>query len=169
MSRRRRREHEAGRVRKTVEVIVSGLFGMAVVGVVLILLQNGSAPSPAPGPTSPVSGQAFPTGGVDGGLVGVRSADPGTLTATPSVASPNTGAAGTPAAQGAQGAQETGHTEPATPTTAPATGSQTTVTSPAGSTSAAPTSATPTASASATTGALGGLVGGLVGGVLGLL
>ena len=35
MSRRRRRVREAGPVRKSIEVVVSALFGMAVVGVVL--------------------------------------------------------------------------------------------------------------------------------------
>jgi hypothetical protein len=171
MSRRRRREHEAGRVRKTVEVLVSGLFGMTVVGVVLLLLQNGTTPSPGPSPTATVSGQAFPTGAADSGLVSVRSADAGTVTAGPSVNSPNTGSGTAAAPQGAQGAQETGRTEPATPATAPASGSQNTATSPASSTAASSSTAisTPSASASSTGGALGGLVGGLVGGVLGLL
>jgi hypothetical protein len=170
MSRRRRREREAGRIRKTVEVLVSGLFGMAVVGVVLMLLQNGSTPAPEPSPTSTVTGQAFPTGGADGGLVSVRSADAGTVTASPSVNSPNTGPASATAAQGAQGAQETGHTEPATPTTAPASGSQNTATAGSGTTAASGSaSATASPSSGSSGGGLGGLVGGLVGGVLGLL
>jgi hypothetical protein len=169
MSRRRRSEREPGRVHKTIEVLVSGLFGMAVVGVVVLILQGGSTPAPAPTPSSTVSGQAFPTGGADGGLVSVRSADPGTIASTGGVNSAGTGSAPSSPAEGAQGAQETGRTEPATPTTAAATRSTATGGSSSTGTSSGTAAASPSASASSTGGALGGLVGGLVGGVLGLL
>lgn len=170
MSRRRRREREPGPVRKTVEVLVSGLFGMAVVGVVLVLLQNGADSSPAPLPTATVSGEAFPTGG-DGGLTGVRSARAGTVEATPSVNSPDTGSAAGTEPPGARGAQESGRTEPADPTGAPSTPSQPTATAGTGSTAVSSATAAPSASASAspTGGTLGGVVGGLLGGVIGLL
>jgi hypothetical protein len=175
MSRRRRRVREQGRVRKTVEVLVSGLFGMAVVGVVLVILQNGSASAPNPSPSATVTGQTFPTGGTDGGLVGIRSASTGTPSTPGAVrsAKPGAVASASAGAQGAAEAQETGETVAARPTsTKTPGGSQSTPTagsSTSGSTATATAAASATATASSTTGALGGLVGGLVGGVLGLL
>lgn len=176
MSRRRRREREPGRVRKTVEVLVSGLFGVAVVGVVVLILQHGSTPAPDPAPSATVTGQAFPTGGAEGGL-GIRSADTGAVTTPGAVRSAAPGAIPSTAsgAEGATEAQQTGRTVPASTATAGSAsgGSQSTPT--AGSstadatgTSAATASASPSASSTSGSGLLG-VVGGLVGGVLGLL
>ncbi|MBR7827497.1 hypothetical protein KDK95_14355 [Actinospica sp. MGRD01-02] len=166
MSRRRRREREPGRVRKTVEVLVSGLFGMAVVGVVVALLQSGASPSPSPSPAATVSDRSFPGDGANGGPVSVRSADPGTVETTGQVNAAATGTIPSSPAQGAQGAQATGQTEPADPTTS-ATQSSGTAKSSASASSSSTATASSTASSSG--GGLGGLVGGVVGGVLGLL
>ena len=166
MSRRRRRVREAGRVRKTVEVIVSGLFGVAVVGVVVMLLQGGSSPAAViPSPTSTGLGQGGPSNGADGGL-GINSAAAGTQ--NPSASSVNAAATGSPQspAQGATAAQETATREPAT-TSAASTG--TAQSSASAGTASASASAAPSASSSSGAGLLGGVVGGLVGGVLGLL
>lgn len=167
MSRRRRLVREPGRLRKTVEVLVSGLFGMAVVGVVLVVLQNGSATAPGPIPSTSVTGRTFPTGGTDSGLVIVRSATTGTPSVPGAVYSAGTGTvpSSTAGGQGAQGAQQTGQTEPVSRT--PSSGSQSTASS--GASSGASSSASPTPSASSSGGGLLGVVGGLVGGVLGLL
>ena len=166
MSRRRRLVREPGRLRKTVEVLVSALFGMAVVGVVLVLLQNGSAPAPGPIPTATVSGRALPTDGADGGLVSVRSAATGTADAPGTLYSASPGTAPSTADQGAQGAQETGRTEPVTPTDSPSR-SQGTASAGTGSTATSSSTATPSPSSSGA--GLVGVVGGLVNGVLGLL
>jgi hypothetical protein len=176
MSRRRRLGREPGRVRKTVEVLVSGLFGVAVVGVVVLVLQHGSAPAPSPGPSTSVSGQAVPTAAGYGGLGGIHSADTGAVTTPGEVRSASTGGApGTaPAAQGATEAQETGATEHAAPTTARSAsgGSQGTAaagsSSTTGGTSTSGPSPSPSPSSTNESG-LVGIVGGLVGGVLGLL
>lgn len=171
---RRRRVREAGPVRKTVEVVVSALFGMAVVAVVLVLLQGGTSPaSQGPDPGASTTGQTGYGVGSDGGI-GIRSADPGTqgapsgtdtvYSAQPAPTTPAT------AAQGATAAQASGATSAATTaTTKPATAASGTATGSAGSGASATASASASASPSASSGALGGVVGGLVGGVLGLL
>jgi hypothetical protein len=175
MSRRRRRVREAGPVRKTVEVVVSALFGMAVVGVVLVVLQGGTSPAsqgpdPAATLTVPTADQGV---GADGGI-GIRSGDTGTQSATGSgateysaVPAPNP----TTPAQGAEPAQESGTGVPASSSRAGGTAgaSQTSGTGSARPSTGASGGASASASASSGTGALGGLVGGLVGGVLGLL
>lgn len=165
MSRRRRRAHEAGPVRKTVEVLVSALFGMAVVGVILVLLQGGSSPaSQGPGPQGVGTTQAGLDGGGDGGL-GIRSADPGTQSsASGTIYSAQPAPTRSQPTEGATVAQQTG-------TTVPTGGAGTTAKGGGGSSTGASATATASAStsSSASTGALGGVVGGLVGGVLGLL
>jgi hypothetical protein len=167
MSRRRRRVREAGRVRKTIEVIVSGLFGVAVVGVVAMLLQGGSSPAAVtPSPTSTGLGQVGQSYGADGGL-GINSAAAGTR--NPSAGTVNAAATGAPQspAQGATAAQETATREAAS---SPAAPTDTTAQSSASAGSAgASAGASPSASTSSGAGLLGGVVGGLVGGVLGLL
>jgi cytoskeletal protein RodZ len=167
MSRRRRREREPGRVRKTVEVLVSGLFGMAVVGVVVALMQSGASPSPSPSPTAIVSDRSFPGDGANGGPVSVRSADPGSVETTAGpVNAAATGTIPSSPAQGARGAQATGRTEPADPTTA---ATQSSATAQSGTSASSSSTATAGSTASSSGGGLGGLVGGVVGGVLGLL
>lgn len=166
MSRRRRRVREAGRVRKTVEVIVSGLFGVAVVGVVVMLLQGGSSPAAVtPSPTATGLGQVGQSYGADGGL-GINSAAAGTQ--NPSDSTVNAAATGAPQspAQGATAAQETATREAASSPAAPGTTAQSSASAASAGASA---SASPSASASSGAGLLGGVVGGLVGGVLGLL
>ena len=174
MSRRRRRGREPGRLRKTVEVLVSGLFGVAVVCVVVLVVQNGSPPAPDPAPSATVSGQAFPTGGAAGGI---RNAETGAVTTPGQVRSASTGSAPSPGStgQGAVEAQQTGATKAASATAAgPGSGgSQSTPTAGSGTSdgtaaSTAAASASPSASSTSQSG-LVGVVGGLVGGVLGLL
>lgn len=160
MSRRRRRVPEAGPVRKTVEVVVSALFGMGVVAVILVLLQGGPSPA-SQGPEPTVGSTAGYDGGSDGGDggLGIRSADPGTPgPTTGTVYSAQPAPTPTGPSEAGSAAQQTGSTEPATPTPTAS-----------GGTGSASGSASPSASASSGTGALGGVVGGLVGGVLGLL
>ena len=70
MSRRGRRR-EPGRVRKTVEVLVSGLFGVAVVVVVLALVQHGST---TPTPPAPYPTDSYPVGGSAGGVANAAAA-----------------------------------------------------------------------------------------------
>jgi hypothetical protein len=166
MSRRRHRVREAGPVRKTVEVVVSALFGMAVVGVVLMLLQSGSSPA-SQGPYPPVSSTETAAGyGGDGGL-GIRSADAGSQGPSGSGTVYSAQPAPTPSAsaQGASAAGQSGASEPVG--TAPAAGSSTQGSTQPGA--SATGTAAASASASSGSGALGGVVGGLVGGVLGLL
>jgi len=176
MSRRRRRVREAGPVRKSVEVVVSALFGMGVVGVVLLMLQGGASPAatqPRPEPGGAGQGQvAGSTAGLDGGL-GIHSAAPGTPspgTSTVYSAVPAPDPATTAPAQRPSAAQAGGTDQPAGPTATknqptsdPGGGSGQT----GGATSGS--GATPSPSPSSDPGLLGGLVGGLVGGVVGLL
>ena len=152
----RRREH--GRVRKTVEVLISGLFGVGVVVVVLALLQGGRSAAPAQ-PYLPFATVTAP--GADASVGGVQNAAAASDSPSPPIGpSPLAPAPDPGTAQGATEAQVTAATRPATPTTAAAP-----------QTSAAPSSTAPEASPSASASSSGsaGLLGGLVGGVLGLL
>lgn len=173
MSRRRRRVREAGPVRKGVEVVVSALFGMGVVGVVLLMLQGGASPGtagPQPGAPAGQGEVAGSSAGLDGGL-GIHSAAPGTpspdaSTVYSAVPAPDPATAD---ARRPSAAQAGGTDEPAGP---PSPGTKNSPTSaPGGGSGATPTSG-PSPSSSADPGLLGGLVGGvggLVGGVLGLV
>lgn len=178
MSRRRRRVREAGPVRKTLEVVVSALFGMAVVGVVLLLLQGGATPAATgPQPEASAAGQGQPgaVAGLDGGL-GIHSAAPGTpsLGGTLVYSAVPAPGASTPPAQLASPAQAGGSERPAGSASPGASAGHGTGSGGGGSTgtAAATSGATPSPSSTADSGLLGGIVGGvgaLVGGVLGLL
>lgn len=151
----RSHRRQAGPVRKTVEVLLSGAVGMALVGILLALLHVGSAPpasadqSPSPGShataTAPAAlpGPASGQGSGIGGATGVAGSD--TQSRSGAAAAAHQSTAPVPQSTSLGGASASaGGSRGASPSAAP------------GSSSPAP-------------GLVGGAVGGVVGGVAGLV
>jgi len=148
---------QAGPVRKTVEVLLSGAVGMALVGILLALLHVGSSPpasaeeSPSPGQHASATVPAALPGPASGQEAGIGGAGGNGMA----------GAAGGTQDRSGAAAAAHGSTAPASQTRAQGGASA----SATGSRSASP-SAVP-ASSSPAPGLLGGAVGGAVGGVVG--
>lgn len=157
-------------MRKAVEVFVSGLFGMAVVAVVVIMLQGGGTPTPTYPAPNQTMGASLPPAPVYGsGGYAVHSAAAGTASVPASVGGVDSmgGKSTPPPRQQATPAQAGGVTKPVTPSSPPHSPSAGPSGHPTGTPGGGPSpSPSPTQSGP---GLLGGLVGGLLGGVLGLL